>query len=347
MPRLAAALALACLASIAQVQAQQPDFEGAWMLNVQIPAEPLVGLLEIAQDDSGWLAWVEGGPAPITISGDAIELLIDSRDRQGYLFQRRLTGKLANGVMSGVMNSIDVVETAAEYGEDGSSWTAQPFKEQPPQIPITDLAQVAGIWAPLRGLDFRKWTTEMTPAAQEWHAGYDARMDEPQKRCISPGLYSAITWSFPFEIVADDDKLVFLYEAFNLLRRVFTDDREDPDFYPNSAMGYSKGGIENGELVIETKLLSQTIRDFNGEPISENARMIERYRLADDGNRLTVVLTLIDPDNYARPSIRRRAWTRQPDAVIFPFECDPDAFFRQLYNEGRMQEYIDRTPRRP
>jgi hypothetical protein len=172
-------------------------------------------------------------------------------------------------------------------------------------------------------------------------------MDEPQKRCVSPGLYAAITWSFPFEIVVADDKLVFLYEAFNLSRRIFTDGREDPDFYPNSSMGYSTGRLEDGELVIETKLLTQTIRDFNGEPISEHATTIERYRLSDGGDRLSVVLTLHDPENYERPPIRRRVWTRENDAVIYPFECDPDSFFRQLYNEGRMQEYIDRTPRRP
>ncbi len=59
------------------------------------------------------------------------------------------------------------------------------------------------------------------------------------------------------------------------------------------------------------------------------------------------MLTLHDPENYQRPSIRRRMWTRQDGAVIFPFECDPDSFFRQLFNEGRMQEYIERTPRRP
>jgi hypothetical protein len=329
------------------VSAQEANFAGHWELNVEIPAEPLVGLLELYQTEDGWTAWVEGGPAPVTINGDNIELFVDSRDRQGYLFQRKLTGKLVNGEMSGVMNSIDVVETAAEYGEDGSMWTARPYQERQPETPITDLSQLSGIWAPLRGLDFRKWTTAMTPAAKEWHAGYDARMDEPQKRCISPGLYSAVTWSFPFEVVVDDDKVVMLYEAFNLLRRVFTDERTVPDYYPNSAMGFSTGKLENGEFVIETDLLVQTIRDFNGEPISDNATISERYRLDDGGNRLTVLVTLTDPDNYERPSLRRRVWTRQEDAVIFPFECDPDSFFRQLYSEGRMQEYIDRTPRRP
>ena len=163
----------------------------------------------------------------------------------------------------------------------------------------------------------------LTPAAKEWHAGYDARMDEPQKRCISPGLYSAVTWSFPFEIVAANGKVVMLYEAFNLSRRIFTDGRDDPDFFPNSSMGYSTGQLINGEFVIETTLVTQTIRDFNGEPVSENA------------------------SNYERAPIRRRVWTRQDDAVIYPFECDPDSFFRQLFNEGRMQEYIDRTPIRP
>ena len=329
------------------VYSQDVSFAGQWLLNVQIPAEPLVGLLEIERDAENWVAWVEGGPAPVHIDGNEIEILVDSRDRQGFLFQRKLIGTLENGRINGKMQSIDVVETAAEFGEDGSLWTAVPFIAQAPEEPITDLSELAGIWAPLRGLDFRKWTTAMTPAAKAWHAEYDARMDEPQKRCVSPGLYSAITWSFPFEIVVDDDKVVMLYEAFNLLRRVYTDEREDPDFFPHSAMGYSNGRIENGEFLIETDRLVHTIRDFNGEPISENATITESYRLSDDGDRLTVLVKLTDPDNYERPSLRRRVWTRQADAIIYPFECDPDAFFRQLYNEGRMQEYIDRTPRRP
>jgi len=327
--------------------ADEADFAGAWTLTVRIPAEPLVGLLELERTDEGWIAWVEGGPAPVTIEGDQIELYVDARDRQGFRFQRKLTGTLDAGRMSGTLASIDVLESSAEFGEDGSEWTAVRYESEPPAVPIRKVSDIAGIWAPLRGLDFRKWTMALTPQAKAWHANYDARMDEPQKRCISPGLYSAISWSFPFEIVADDDKILMLYEAFNLTRRVFTDGRDDPDFFPNSALGYSTGSIENGEFVIHTRYLSQTVRDFNGEPISDNATMTERYRLSDDGSRLTVVFTLHDPDNYERDPIRRRVWTREDDTVIYPFECDPDSFFRQLFNEGRMQEYIDRTPIRP
>jgi hypothetical protein len=338
-------IAILCLGATAQ--AQDSGFAGQWMLDVQIPAEPLQGLLEIERQGDDWVAWVEGGPAPVSIDGNRIDVWIDSRDRQGFLFQRKLSGVLESDGISGTMTSIDVVETAAEFGEDGSSWSAVRYSPAPPDEPIESFDDLAGTWAPLRGVDFRKWTMALTPAARKWHASYDARMDEPQKRCISPGLYSALTWSFPFEIVVAEDKLVMLYEAFNLSRRVFTDNRPDPDFFPNSSMGYSNGRIENGEVVVETKLLTHTIRDFNGEPISENAQIVERYRLSDEGNRLSMVMTLHDPENYERAPIRRRVWTRNDDAVIYPFECDPDSFFRQLYNEGRMQEYIDRTPIRP
>jgi hypothetical protein len=340
------AIFLLC-ASAVPVLADEADFAGNWILDVRVPAAPLVGLLELQPTDAGWIAFVEGGPAPVEIDDTHIEILIDARDRQGYLFLRKLSGELQDGVMTGTMESIDVLESAAEFGENGSTWSAQRHADTPPEQAITDISQLAGIWAPLRGVDFRKWTMALTPAAKAWHAAYDARMDEPQKRCISPGLVAAVSWSFPFEIVAADDKLVMLYEAFNLSRRVFMDGREDPEFYPNSSMGYSTGRLENGELIIESRLLTHTTRDFNGEPISENATTIERYRLSDDGNRLSLVLTLIDPENYEKAPIRRRVWTRQDDAVIYPFECDPDSFFRQLFNEGRMQEYIDRTPRRP
>ena len=338
---------LLALGLAGQAWSADADFVGRWMIEVRIPAEPLAGLLEIERSDDGFVAWVEGGPAPVEIDGDRIDLWIDSRDRQGFRFQRKLSGVLEDGVMSGTIETIDVVESAAEYGEDGSAWSARPYVETPPEVPITDFTQLDGTWAPKRGVDFRKWTVAMTPSAKEWHSNYDARMDEPQKRCIDPGLYPAISWSFPFEIVVDDDKVVMLYEAFNLVRRVFTDGRDDPDFYPNSAMGYSTGRIEDGEFVVRTKYLSQAIRDFNGEPISENAEMEERYRLSDDGNRLSLVVSLIDPDNYERSPLRRRLWTREDDQLIYPFECDPDSFFRQLFNEGRMQEYIDRTPFRP
>ena len=164
---------------------------------------------------------------------------------------------------------------------------------------------------------------------------------------VAPGLVATATWIFPFEIVASEDRLTMLYEVFGQTRRIFLHQLDMPEFYPESSMGYSRGRLENGELKIETTLLTANTRDFNGEPVGENARVEETYFLTNDGNRLNMVMVMHDPENYLRPPIRRRAWDRNNEALIFPFECDPDSFFRQLFDEGRMQEYIDRAPRRP
>ena len=74
--------------------------------------------------------------------------------------------------------------------------------------------------------------------------------------------------------------------------------------------------------------------------------MEERYSLSEDGQTLSAVITLIDPDNYKVPPIRRRQWKRSPDTVIYPYECDPDSFYRQMYNEGKLDMYFERSKRR-
>lgn len=341
-----AAPALLCVAQAAC--ADDTGFTGDWMIRIAAPdVVPYAGLLEIEQRGDEWFAWVEHGPAPVNIDGKRIELTIDARDRQGFRFERILEGTLDDGTMSGVMHSVGVLETAAEYGEDGSPWTAVRAGDMPPRRHNHTLDDFAGTWIAVRGVDLRKYTMDLTPSAREWLAGYDARMDEPQKRCVSPGLVAAVTWSFPFEIIASKDRLTMLYEAFGLSRRVFMNVDDMPEFYPPSSMGYSRGKIEDGELVIETTLLSASTREFNGEPVGENARIVERYFLSDGGERLNVIMEQHDPDNYRRPPIRRRTWEKNETAIIFPFECDPDSFFRQLFEEGRMQEYIDRAYRRP
>jgi len=166
-------------------------------------------------------------------------------------------------------------------------------------------------------------------------------------RCVSPGITTVVAWgAYPFEILPGEDRLTFIYEFDSEVRRIFLDGREPPAYYPHSGMGFSTGRWEGRHLVVETTLLAPNIRDFRGEPVSENARLEEVYTLSDDGQTLSAVITLHDPDNYERPPIRRRAWTRSTDRQIFPNECDPDSFFRQMYNEDLLDMYFERSKRR-
>jgi hypothetical protein len=350
MTRATAILAALIFAWSATAAANDADFGGQWSLTIEVPgAAALVGTLEIAWQDGEPVAWVENGPAPVTIAGNSIEVTIDSRDRQGFRFRRILQGELDDGAISGTMQSVDILESAAEFGENGSSWVAVRPGPEAAGGGEYSLKDYDGTWIGIRGVDIRKYTMDLTDEGKAWVDAYDARMDEPQKRCVSPGLVAAATWIFPFELIVSEERnrLTMLYEAFGLSRRVFMNRTEMPEFYPESSMGFSQGRLEDGELIIETTLLAASTRDFNGEPVSDNTRIVERYFLTRNGNRLNMVMHMHDPQNYHRPPIRRRAWDRNDEALIFPFECDPDSFFRQLFNEGRMQEYIDRAYMRP
>lgn len=332
-------------------QAAESDFIGEWILTIEAPGiVPYVARLDIDDVDGQITAHVENGPAPLRIDGDSIEVTVDARDRQGFRFERILSGTLTDGRISGSIRTKGILETAAENGEDGAPWSAtRAATITPRNSSMYELADFEGTWVGIRGVDLRKYTMALTPDGQRWVEAYDARMDEPQKRCVSPGLVAAATWIFPFELIVSEERgrLTMLYEAFGLLRRVHMEQDEMPGFYPESSMGYSQGRFVAGELLIETTLLAPSTRDFNGEPVGENTRIEERYFLSAGGDRLNLVMTMHDPDNYERPPIRRRAWDRNDESLIFPFECDPDSFFRQLYSEGRMQEYIDRAHMRP
>lgn len=348
----APALALVVILGFtAPVATPANELIGSWIVTIDAPGVlPYRARLDIEAADGGLIAFVENGPAPIVVDRDDVEIEVDARDRQGFRFSRILSGKLTDDGLRGTVAMHGILETAAEQGENGAPWHAVRIEStQANDSSSHELKDFTGTWVGVRGVDLRKYSMALTEQAKHWVATYDARMDEPQKRCVSPGLVAAATWIFPFEIVADDrhDRLVFLYEAFGLSRRIHVGDAELPEFYPESSMGYSRARLSDGFLDVETTLLAPSTRDFNGEPVGENARITERYFLTDDGNQLNMVMHLHDPDNYERPPIRRRAWQRNDDALIFPFECDPDSFFRQLYSEGRMQDYIDRAHMRP
>jgi len=333
---------LALLLLLPGMVAADDALVGDWMLELTGKGPRLVGQLTLARDGNAWVAHVEGGPADVRIDGDDIELRIDSRDLAGFVFHRRLTGHYADGRLTGTF----MIEGATEDPEPGGAWTAVRKPAPRPRQP-SEPVDISGIWTPAPGIDFRKYTMDLTDSAQAWFEGYLMHYDQPNVRCVSPGIVAMVAWgAYPFEILADDGRMTFIYEVESEVRRIFLDGREPPDFYPTSPMGYSTGYWDGSDLVIETQLLEANVRDFRGEPVSDGARMHERYSLSDDGQRLSAVITLLDPENYKVPPIRRREWVRNPETVILPYECDPDSFYRQMYDEGKLDMYFERSRRR-
>lgn len=335
---------LAILATIVTSGTALADdsLEGTWWLELTGDFAPVYGEMSLRRTDAGWEGHVEGGPIGVSIDDDDIRFVIDTRDLQGFTFDRVLTGNLDDGKMSGTFE----IEGSTYAEQPGGSWTAIRKPPDPPrQAPAP--VDLSGIWKPAPGVDFRKYTMDLTPRAKAWFDGYLMHYDQPNIRCVSPGIVAMVAWGFyPMEILSAPDRLTFIYEVESEVRRVYLDDRQPPEFYPTSSMGWSNASWDGSTLVIETQLIEGNVRDFRGEPVSDGARMRERYSLSEDGQTLSAVITLLDPDNYNVPPVRRRQWHKSPDTVFYPYECDPDSFYRQMYNEDKLDMYFERSKRR-
>jgi len=316
--------------------------EGEWMLELTGEGPRIIGLLALEQDGNSWIGHVEGGPIDVSIDDEEVRFVIDSRDLQGFTFDRILTGVVDDGRMRGSF----AIEGATYDGEPGGNWSAVRKPPEPPRQPPAPV-DLSGTWKPAPGVDFRKYTMDLTEKAQSWFDGYLMHYDQPNVRCVSTGIVAMVAWGgYPMEILADEERVTFLYEVESEVRRVFLDGRAPPEFFPTSPMGWSTGYWDGSDLIVETQLIEGNVRDFRGEPVSDGASMHERYSLSDDGQTLSAVITLIDPANYKVAPIRRREWTLSPETVIFPYECDPDSFYRQMYNEDKLDMYFERSTRR-
>ena len=335
--------ALMSVLSILPATAFAQDLQGDWMLQLD-PQEsaPIIGMLRLSHDNGTWIGHIEGGPVEVSIDGNNIEVLVDSRNLQGFVFYRRLSGKLQENQLTGTFSVEGEVKPLPAAG----SWSGTRKSAAKPRA-RPDPVDLSGIWTPAQGIDFRKYSMDLTPSAQEWLDGYMFHYDQPNVRCVSPGIVAMVAWGgYPMEILETKDRLTILYEVENSVRRIFMDGRPPHEYMPPSSMGYSNGYWDGQTLVVQTKLIAANVRDFRGEPVSDDAEMLERYSLSEDGQTLSAIIELHDPVNYQQPPIRRRQWVRNPETEIFPYECDPDSFFRQMYDEDKLDMYFERWDRR-
>ncbi len=289
-----------------------------------------LGILAVERDRGELKAYVDGGPIKFSLTEGRLEMLVDYRNSAGRLLSRQFTGTFDGEVMTGTV-------TAAHDGSAGT-WRAErrePAAARPP-APV----DFSGIWSRTSS-GMQKVHLDYTELAQASVDNYHY-LDDPSLRCISPGLSRISGWPYPLEILQNEQQLTILYESFREVRRIFLDGRDVPDNMPTTAMGYSTGHWDGGALIVETTRLKPAYTGLFGQPISANARIIERMYLSEDGQIMHGELTLHDPDHYRRPVTRHRQWRRTPDTQILEYDCDSFPFYRGLELEGRLDEFWER-----
>jgi hypothetical protein len=146
------------------------------------------------------------------------------------------------------------------------------------------------------GLPYLPWAAALTKKRTE-----DLRLEDPTTFCLPIGIVRLHTMALLKKIVQTPGLLVILNEHNATYRQIFTDGRPLP-LDPNpSWVGYSSGSWEGDTLVVQSTGFRDGLwLDANGSPLTEGARVTERFRRVNYG-KLEIDVTVNDLKAYSAP----------------------------------------------
>jgi hypothetical protein len=146
------------------------------------------------------------------------------------------------------------------------------------------------------GLPYQTWAAALVKERTE-----QLGKDDPVGLCRPGGALRILTFP-PFrKFLQLPDLFVILSERDVTYRQVFMDGRPLPADPTPTFNGYSIGRWEGDALVVTSNgFRDDTWLDRNGSPMSDAAKLTERFRRVSFG-RLEVDVTLDDPKVYTRP----------------------------------------------
>ncbi|HEX5070852.1 MAG TPA: hypothetical protein VFV78_11620 [Vicinamibacterales bacterium] len=175
---------------------------------------------------------------------------------------------------------------------------------------------------------------KLTPAAQKHFDAYAAAVKANKVyrddigQCWPAGMPIIMTRVWPIAMIQLPTAIYMISEFMNSLRVIYLDGRQhtDPDLVVRSFNGESIGRWEGDTLVVDTRNFTDLDKHWvdQGIPASKDFRMIERYRMINNGNTLEGEWTLIDPQNWEGEWKGTRRWNRVTDHDIQEVECLPD-----------------------
>ena len=145
------------------------------------------------------------------------------------------------------------------------------------------------------------------PFRPEAKATYDQRLavlgkDDPEARCLPPGVPRLTTTPYPFRFLQVPGMIVIIYEGGSqTFRQIFTDGRKHSKFAEELWNGESIGHWEDDTLVVETiGFNDKTWIDASGVPHSTAMKVTERIRRLDEEN-MEIVSIVDDSKMYTEP----------------------------------------------
>jgi hypothetical protein len=146
------------------------------------------------------------------------------------------------------------------------------------------------------GPPYQRWAAEIRKTRTEENG-----KDDPVSRCLPGGIVKLHTTPLLRKIIQVPGLLVSLNEMDATFRQIFIDGRQPPPIDMPSWKGYSIGKWDGDTLIVETTGFTDgQWLDRNGSPLSDAAKITERFRRVNYG-RMEIEITVDDAKAYTRP----------------------------------------------
>ena len=334
------------IASDLVLNPEHPKIVEAWEVSWAWGMGRYHGLLEISKTMTGELeATLDGIPATISREGENISFRAKVYQEQDFENSPPTTlsfkGQINGADMQGGMFIED--EDAVRYRPRPVKWKGKRLGD----IDQQTLTQFSGIWK-IEAAGGGWWYPNPIPLLSSARKRFDEFVwyQDPVQRCIGAGVARIFSWHYPIEIVTLSSRLLLLYEAEDMVRRIYFNEDKAPAEWPSSLLGYSIGQLSQHSLFIETTRLEPGFLHSRGLSLSgDNIRIREQFTPSQDGKRLIVILILYAPDDFSMPVSRKVVLRRDTEIEkIKPFGCDPYTFYYDLYEQGLMDKYFKELP---
>ena len=175
------------------------------------------------------------------------------------------------------------------------------------------------------GLPYQPWAADLRNAR-----GAENLKNAPDAHCLPLSILQMHTSPFPRKVLQVPGLVAILYEKNMEYRQIFTDERPLPKDPQPSWKGYSSGKWEGDTLVVQTiGFRGDLWADYGGSPLTEAARVTEKFRRVNYGN-LEIEVSVDDPKAYTAPWTVTIKQYIMLDTELLEYSCLENQRFHQL-----------------
>ena len=133
--------------------------------------------------------------------------------------------------------------------------------------------------------------------------------------CEPPDLLTLLRAPLPIAFTVNDDHVVIHHDHWNTVRKIALGGQSTSANGAPTRLGSSSARFDGPTLVVETRNLLETVS--GGFSASDKARIVERWTTSGDRSRLTLELTIDDPESYRQPLVLIQTRVPTPNEKIF------------------------------